>query len=198
MGRKKSQDGHLVVGKRILAISRMVNEQNSIARFANPEMVRLVERTRLSATLSGVIDNRLICLESVESDTALRVTNAKGVISPLHAGAPGKVLLAFQTKSKRDRFFKTTPLTPFTPNTITDPEKLKKELALIREKGFAFSRSEMLEGAEGFSVPVFDGSKRIVAALSIAGPEHQINKMDKDALIDLVKKSAQEITRSLS
>ena len=55
----------------------------------------LVDETGETAVVVRRIGLSSVCLHQVESDEALRVTLEPGAMSPLYAGAPGRVLLAF-------------------------------------------------------------------------------------------------------
>jgi DNA-binding IclR family transcriptional regulator len=73
---------------------------------------------------------------------------------PLHASSSGLVLLAFSNPVVQSRALE-RPLEKVTPETVTDPEELRKQLADIRQKGFSappgIGRPEWI----GVAVPVF-------------------------------------------
>jgi DNA-binding IclR family transcriptional regulator len=56
----------------------------------------------------------------------------------------GKVLLAWQSPEQIEEYLLNETLIPITHNTITDPDLFRKELAQIREQGFALDRGEAL------------------------------------------------------
>ena len=51
-----------------------------------------------------------------------------------------------------------------------DLKKCRAELAKIRQRGFAVSRDELIEGAVAIAAPIFDGSSRVAGSLGIFGP----------------------------
>ena len=63
------------------------------------------------------------------------------------------------------------PLRRITRHTITDPEMLYRELADIRNQGYAASLGERTPGLGSLSAPVVNHRGRILAALSLAIPE---------------------------
>jgi DNA-binding IclR family transcriptional regulator len=94
--------------------------------------------------------------------------------NPIHAGAMGKVLLAFAEPAERAEILDQALLVAVTPATITDRAVLERELDAVRARGYAVSQGERAAGVAGISAPVFDGDHRVVASLSILGPEDRM------------------------
>jgi len=92
---------------------------------------------------------------------------------------------------------KNTVLKKFTPNTITDPLLLKKELKKIRKQGFAFSDQEVYLGTRGIAAPVFNHKREIVAGLTIAGPRERLTDKKMPWFIRLVKENALRASHEL-
>jgi DNA-binding IclR family transcriptional regulator len=54
-----------------------------------------------------------------------------------------------------------------------DPERLRRQLAEIRERGYAVSFGERQEGAGSVAAPVFDREGAVAAVMSVCGPEER-------------------------
>ena len=89
------------------------------------------------------------------------------------------------------------PLESFTPKTITDTARLRANLRLSRNRGYALSQEEVYEGARGVAAPIFDGSGAVCGSLAISGPLHRFRneRLKKAAL--LVKKEADRLSDEL-
>jgi IclR family acetate operon transcriptional repressor len=72
---------------------------------------------------------------------AVTAVNGVGQRTPLHATSSGKVFLAHMDPDQLDAL-PAEGLETHTPHTIVDPPTLKRELALVRERGFAWSIDE--------------------------------------------------------
>jgi DNA-binding IclR family transcriptional regulator len=59
------------------------------------------------------------------------------------------------------------PLIRYTPKTITDPEKLRADLAKVRKQGFAMDSGEHNLTVHAVAAPVLDPAGRFLGALSI-------------------------------
>lgn len=62
---------------------------------------------------------------------------------------------------------------PITDATITAPDELFEELAVVRERGYRFNIQENLAGLHSVDVPVRD-SDEVIGALSVSGPSHRL------------------------
>ncbi len=93
---------------------------------------------------------------------------------PLHAGAPSKVLLAEIGAADLAELTR-RGLDRVGPATILDPSRLRREVAAIRRRGWAFSREERIPGRWALAVPVRspDGS---AYALGISGPLERFDR----------------------
>ena len=88
-------------------------------------------------------------------------------MSPLHAGAPARVLLAFAPPEVLDEVL-STELEQVTEATL-DADALRDSLGQIVLTGLAVSEGERLPGTVAIAAPVFreDG---IVGAIAVVGP----------------------------
>jgi DNA-binding IclR family transcriptional regulator len=93
-----------------------------------------------------------------------------------HAVANGKVLLAYGALPRP------RALERYTPQTITTPGALDRELDQVRRDGYAKAIAELEEGLVAVAAPVFDPAGTCVAALSVSGPEFRMLPETLDGL----------------
>jgi DNA-binding IclR family transcriptional regulator len=143
---------------------------------------RLQAATRQTAVLSRVIGRTVIVLNNVTGPSALEIGVKSGSELPLHASAQGKIALAF---SRFDLFpaLRRQQLEAMTDWSVTDIETLEREVAAIREAGWASAYQEMLLGINGLAVPVFDDTGDCVASLAIVGSIQFITQKPDDKLL---------------
>jgi len=191
-----SRPGTYRLGTRILTLARGV-VRSSVQKLALPFMERLRERYGETVILSGLRNNQGVCLEKVEGTHALRVSHDRGAIFPLHAGASGKVLLAYLPAGDQERIINSQELTRFTKTTITDPKRLREELRRIRAQGYAESDGEVTEGTYGIGAPILGRGGRIIAALSISAPKQRLQGEKKEKIVNAVVGTAEKITQEV-
>jgi DNA-binding IclR family transcriptional regulator len=98
-------------------------------------------------------------------------------------GASGKVILAYMPAS----------LAGIDSNT----KKYARELVLIKERGFAISKEELIQGAVAVSAPVFDGTGRVAGSLSVFGPSARLGPSQVAKFGKLLLREAQELSQLL-
>jgi DNA-binding IclR family transcriptional regulator len=168
------------------AVLRLVQEAaqglGAFAALGKPALVRLWELSGETVTLHLRIGPERMCVEEIPSPAPLRYVASVGSRAPLHVGAAGKVLLAFEEPEALERTLETLPLEAITPATIVNPHALRKELALVRRRGWASSTGERVPDAAAISVPVFSHGQ-LVAALSLLGPASRLRPKTQQELL---------------
>ena len=194
--RADTKPGYYQLGLKILELAAAIKRETSIS-LSLPVMENLASETGESVLLCGRQGEKGMCLEKVEGQHNLRVSYMCGAPFYLHAGATGKVLLAYLDDAEVERVITRVGLPAFTENTVTDPEQLKADLKEIKRAGFALSTSEMHEGVIAIAAPIFNRRDRVEADLSIGIPIHRFAQCDTANLIGLVVSSAREISEKL-
>jgi IclR family acetate operon transcriptional repressor len=123
------------------------------------------------------------------SEQALRYAIETGRRQPIHALASGKALLAALSDAELDRFFAEAKFEKFTPSTITNEARLRKQIADIRKSGFATTDEELSLGINGIGRVVSIGDE-VVGALSVAIPKVRYNAALESRAKDLLEKTA--------
>lgn len=135
-----------------------------------PPMTMLRNRTGETVQL-GVLDGReVVYVERLQSMHSLRMFLDVGRRNTAHSTGTGKVLLAHLEPHLLEHTLRGWDLPAQTQHTIVDMGALRKELARIREQGWARNVDESELGATSVGAPVRDGTGTVVAALSVAGP----------------------------
>jgi DNA-binding IclR family transcriptional regulator len=187
------------LGPGLFYLASVAREGLEIRRVALPFMERLRELTGENAVLHELRDGKRVCIEKVESKEVLRDSLRVGDQFPAHAGASGKVLLAYLPNEKLHDYVKSGPaLEAFTPRTITDPKKLAADLARTRRQGFAYSCGErVMDGLCAISAPIFDSDGRVPYSLTITLTPFRLQAKGRNKLVELVKRIATEISHKL-
>lgn len=95
-------------------------------------------------------------------DTMLRI----GKDAPMHSTGSGKILLSAMSPNRVRQFLDQVGLTRLTPYTITNREAFLRELEQVREQGFALDNEECEIGHRCVSVPLYDYTGTVAAAIS--------------------------------
>ena len=187
------------LGPGLFYLAAVAREGLEITSIAYPIMERLRDLTGENAVLHELRDGKRVCIERVESKEVLRDTLRVGDQFPAHAGASGKVLLAYLPLAELGRYLKASHgLEALTPRTIAEPKKLAAELVRVKKRGFAFSCGErVMDGLCAISAPIFDSEDRVPYSLTITLTPFRLQAKGRVRLAELVKKCAHEISLKL-
>jgi IclR family acetate operon transcriptional repressor len=83
-----------------------------------------------------------------------------------------------------------------TPRTITDPDRLLRELARVRRRGYAVDSGEQEVGVLCIAVPVLDAPAP--TAISISGPEARLTQPVVERAVPLLQEVARRLSVELS
>jgi DNA-binding IclR family transcriptional regulator len=143
--------------------------------LVRPYMEGLSRQCGETVYLGLFIVRMVIVVDRAESSDPLRTDLGIGTGLPAHCTAMGKVFLAEMPEEKLERYIQENGLNGFTTKTMTSPEKLKKHLETIRDRGFAIDDRELGEGIRCIAAPIRGSSGRVLAALSISGPSTRLS-----------------------
>lgn len=181
------------LGPKTLVLGKVYERSNTLVSLARPIM-REVARDTGEATKLFVIDgDSRICLVKEKGTAPLQYAIEEGERHALHAGAGGKILLAYAEETFREHIL-SMGLPKLTPSTMIDIEAFRAELTTIRQQGYAISKSELALGVTGIAVPVFDYRRSICAALTITGSTPQMDKPRTKRIIAILEEAAQQLS----
>lgn len=166
------------LGMRLASLGCNVIQRMDVRREALHYMQRLVEQWGESVDLSVFEQNDVFFVEAIQGNHALTFAAATVRHLPLHCTASGKVFLAFLPPDKLDSVL-TQPLSAYTDNTTTSPEKLREQLAEVRRSGYSIDNEEFEVGVYAIAAPIRNQQKEVVAALGMPIP---ISRLDREKL----------------
>lgn len=155
--------------------------QTSLIPIALPHMDRLRDQTGETVALLVADGREAVCLAVVESRNPVRVGYNIGERIPLYGSAGGQVMLANMSDGERQAVY-AAGLKPFTPRTITDPARLERALADIREARRGWAEDSYIEGVVSAAAPILDPRQHLAGAVSISAP---LSRVDRTMLPDL-------------
>jgi DNA-binding IclR family transcriptional regulator len=185
------------LGLKILELSLAVRANVEIRDRAAPLLRELAERSREVVYLTVLHHDHSVYIYSIEAPGRLLARSAVGGRVPLHCTAVGKAKMAFLPESEIDRIIERVGLTAFTANTITDPEQLKAQLAVIRQCGYAIDNEEHEVGVRCVGAPIRDDLGSVVASCSVSGPAGRITDGRIAELAPDVVRTADAISQRL-
>ncbi|TMK22211.1 MAG: IclR family transcriptional regulator, partial [Actinobacteria bacterium] len=168
------------LGERTLHLGLAYMNRLDLPRIARPQLEGLSRDTNETATLSLRTGWERVYVDQVTPERDVMMMVQLGLRVPLHAGASSKAFLAFLHPAEQQEYL-ARPLDRMTKLTVTNNKVLRKELGEIRDRGYAVSFGERMEGAGSVAAPVFGHDDRPVAVISVCGPVERFREEAGDA-----------------
>jgi len=129
-------------------------------------------------------------------DATLQILEV-GAVLPLHATALGKAVLAYVDDETCDDLL-ADGLPKLTGRTHSTAAALRRDLAEVRERGYAVEREEAVLGEVGLAAPIFDRRGEPVGAIGVAGPRERVLRRGREGPVAAaVIEAARGISRDL-
>lgn len=162
--------GRYHLGRKLLRLGNRVHRQLDLRAEARPILDWL--RGELDETINLTVSegDEAVYIERATTRKIMRVEQLIGSRAPLHATAVGKLFLSARGARGCTDYVKRQGLLSLTPNTITDPVTLTREVESAARLGYALDDQEAEIGVGCIAVPVRDSGGDVVAALSVSAP----------------------------
>jgi len=193
----RDASGAYAIGVRLARLASGMSYQTTLRKISRPVLQQLWRATGETVNLAVMDGREVLYLDVMESTHTFRLVSQVGIRRPLYCTALGKAMLAFIPEQELDYFFSGMSFERFTPHTIKNAQQLRKELALIRQRGFSIDNEEAYFGARCISAPVFDSSGKIAAGVSVSGPTTRVTREKVPAFAAAAKNAAAAVSKSL-
>jgi DNA-binding IclR family transcriptional regulator len=173
--------------------------EDELVALARPALERLGELTGETVNLAVPRGPSVVPVAQVDASFLLGAVNWVGIDLPPHCSALGKVFYAFDAIPLPEG-----ELERRTPQTLTSPDGLRRDLRAAARRGWALAWEELEPGLVAIAAPVRAGSgwrtatrNDVVAALSVSGPTARISRPQADRIAALVVTEARAISALL-
>ncbi|HLI13512.1 MAG TPA: IclR family transcriptional regulator C-terminal domain-containing protein [Alphaproteobacteria bacterium] len=185
------------VGVKAFSVGTAFLRDRDFVSVARRFMRRLMEESGESVNLAVLDAGEVVFLSQVECRQMMRALAPPGGRVGAHCSGVGKALLSVLPDAEIAAILHRRGLPRFTRNTVDTPARLKQDLALARERGYALDDEEQAIGLRCVAAPIHDEYGEPLAAISLSGPKARITDDRIPALGMLVKRVAGEITAAL-
>ena len=194
----RTDDGRWSLSLRCAVIGGRAGEANALRELAKPTMERLRQVSDESVRLWVPDGDHVVLIGHMDSRQAVRsVLQPGGHTVAAHASAAGKAILAFLSPSELDVLL-ARPLEAMTPYTIVDPDELRAQLALIRERGWAQTFHEATVDVGAVAAPILDPAGRPLAAIALALPMHRLTPELTERHVTHLLAATRDLTEQLA
>jgi DNA-binding IclR family transcriptional regulator len=185
------------LGVTLLHLGARVADGLEVRQVARPHLEWLRDQSQENAELHLRHGSSRVPVEVVPSRLNLRPMGQVGVPFPLHVGASAKVLLAWLDPDESEALARAS-LAAHNGRHDLDVAQLRRRLADVRARGWAFTDGEREVGVASVAAPVRDRFGAVVAAIALAGPSTRLGKPSaRQAAAQLTTEAADRVSRGL-
>jgi DNA-binding IclR family transcriptional regulator len=189
--------GKYALGPAVLQLGNAYLDGSALRARSATWADRLARQTD-EAVWVGVLSGRSVVVvhHVFRPDDLVQILEV-GAVVPWHACALG-LAIAANLDENAQKALLSGALPQLTGRTVIDPERLRQEMAAVRERGYAVEDQEATLGDAGLAAPVFDWTGRPVGALGLVGPAERLLAADAlSQLKEAVRATARALSRDL-
>jgi IclR family acetate operon transcriptional repressor len=177
----------VVIGLRLFELGSLASVPRSLSAAARPVLAELYNATGEHLNVAVRDGGDMVSVLSVRGRLQPAPSHV-GVRVPASTTALGKAVLAFTVDQAVVR--------GVTPGLDARARhELEDELGMVRTRAVAVDLGETFPGVVGVASPILRADQTPVAAISVAGPE---SEMDAERMMPLVRHAAIALTRRLA
>jgi IclR family pca regulon transcriptional regulator len=140
----------------------------TLPEVAEPHLQHLVHEVHESSSVAVFDRGEVIYVARVATERIMSVFINIGTRFPAHLTSMGRVLLGSLTNEEIEAYLASANCSKRTPYTITDPNRLRKEIQKARSQVYALVDQELEVGLRSIAVPISNPSGNVIAAINIS------------------------------
>lgn len=186
------------LGTRLLGWAGGATEKRDLVSEFYHELESNPDHDAFTITLTMLEGAEVVYLACRNSATVLGASFRVGMRLPAIFTATGNAMLAGMTDAQFDEWLALHPVSlwpkPLTPNGICSVTTLVREIAEIRERGYAVDDEQIHDGLWCFGSVVRDHAGQVVAGVGVSLPQTELGRYDMQALGDRAVRLARAVS----
>jgi IclR family acetate operon transcriptional repressor len=194
---RQNPDRSYVPGSALLALSGQALTTVDYGEQVRPSLRRLHKETAETVHFGVLVGSEAVYAVKIEGRRPYRMASQVGKRLSLSSTSIGKSILAFLPEPEREELLAENPPEIRTKNTITDAQALARELARVRERGYAIDDEENEADIRCVGAAVFSAQASVIGGISISAPAFQLTRKRAASLAPVVRATANKASVAL-
>jgi IclR family acetate operon transcriptional repressor len=182
------------LGPRLIRLGETAGR--ALGAWARPYLASLTEAVGETSNMAVLDGDQVVYVAQVPSRHSMRMFTEVGRRVDAHSTAVGKAVLAELPPDTVGQLLARSGMRPQTEHTIVDPDVFQRELAVIRDRGYAEDDGEQEIGVRCIAVTVPGAPAR--AAISISGPATRMSRITVHEVVPLMHRVAGQLAHELN
>lgn len=180
-------------GWRLVLLSQRAATHSDLVSTARPVMDDLRAQLKQTIVLSELTARAVTPVVVVPGGSPIDVVMLPGMRFSYNSSAQGKVALAFANEEQKLLWARQIDERR-TEKTIMDPEVLWREVAEVRQRGWADAPGETFDGINTIAAPVFSYDGTVRATLAVIASSQYLPAQPPEPWIAALLESARQIS----
>lgn len=178
------------LGPAVAHLSHVWTSSLDLNEIAKPILRRIWEETGETVALFIPQGAYRSCISELPSAQPLSFKRGVGYRERIILGASGRAILAYANVTPEQ-------LKEYAVDTTVDLKKYAEELQRTRERGYAVSNEELIQGAVAIAAPFFNGAGQVAGSVGVFGPSVRLEAGHVKELGALLISEAKLISEAL-
>jgi IclR family KDG regulon transcriptional repressor len=184
------------LGPAMIPAVYLVQDRAHLLKVLHQDLIDLSERCGELVSVAMDANGLVVTMDVVYHSDLAAMFVPSGRIQTGLANSHAKVLAAYKSREELAELL-ARPQTPRTVHTVTDPDKIAKELAEVARDGVAFDCEEHYMGICGVGAPIRDRTGCVIASVSIVVPMTRYDPERRLVLAQHVKEAGAAMSARL-
>jgi DNA-binding IclR family transcriptional regulator len=194
---RRREDGRYGVGYRLAGLANLALDQFDLANIAHPHLQALGAGCGHTVHLATVEGQSIVYADKIEQAGMVRLYSQIGHPVTVHTSGVSKAILAYRDPAFVEHALESTDFATYTPTTITSREEFLKQLAEVREQGYAVDDGEYEDFVNCVAMPLRDATGQVTGAVSITALKARATMPDLVQLLPALKATTTTISEEL-
>ncbi len=182
------------LSRKMLTLGFHAIQEHNLLDLVLPKMRELRDIVKETVYFGVMGEEKGLFIEQVLGTHPFCFVLTPGKLFELHCSAPGKAMMAFMPESTRNLYLAKMNFERYNANTIHTKDAYLKELAVVRERGYAVDMEEELTGVVCVGAPIFNYMNTPCGTIWISGPKDRL----PPKTIEIFAKSILSVTQVIS
>ena len=198
---QEKRTGRYMLTYKLVHLSEMILEKADVIPMVHSFLEELANDCRETVHFVQRKGTEVTYMDKVEplypKESAIRMASQIGLTRPLYSSAVGKAILAEMSEDEVAYIWEHSEIKRNTEHTITSLEELRKDLILVRKRGYALDNEENEPGVFCIAASIKNHKGKADYAISISAPVSRMPEKIVEEMSDRIIRTKLEIQKVL-
>lgn len=156
------------VGRRAFIVGMAFSQWQNMVAASMPYLRSLRDATRETTNLGVLEDGEVITMAQVESRQIIRAIAPPGGRAPVMNSGMGKAIVATWPDEEIEALVTRYGLRPMTRHSLGSMAEVRREIAQIRQQGYALDDEEFTSGMRCLAAVIWSATGEAIGAISVS------------------------------